>query len=468
MLDGTENLTGTAPVSATDITRIVALRDASLATLTQAVDTLAETFAETDRVRKDLAGVLRGNSIYTGEDKHGADVVFGTVHNPDRAKQNLRRALDVAVWRGLMELTGFNRLMDATAREAFERQLQGDNVPEISDSNVRATFAQLFEDSDTIFKRGIATAFSRLDRRFKSHDGFKIGARVIITGVCGFWNLTNRARDVLVDIERAFAVLDGQAPDAEFLPWRLDPSQTYETRYFRVRTFQNGNAHLWMVRDDLVDKVNRLLASYYGEVLPDAWETASQDPSRAKRSTSTAVSADLQFYPTPAAVAAKLAEHVRTGDRVLEPSAGEGAIAAAALAAGAGRVDCVEVDPGRVAVLSVRFGRNDRVAVRRANFLELVPDPVYDVVLMNPPFYGTHYMEHVRHAMQFLKPRGRLLAVLPATVEFGESRAHNEFRTWAARQGWGREFRVSDLPDGSFKESGTNVSTCVLELQRTL
>ena len=468
MLDATEQLTGTAPVSATDITRVVALRDASLATLTQAVDTLVETFAETAQVRKDLAGVLRGNSLHTGEDRYGADVVFGGIHNPDRTKATLRRALDVAVWRGLMDITGFNRLMDATAREAFERQLQGDDVPEVSEQTVRATFAQLFEDADTIFKRGIATAFSRLDRRFKSHDGFKVGARVIITGVCGFWNLKDRARAVLADIERAFAVLDGQAPDAEFIPWRLEPARTYETRYFRIRTFQNGNAHMWMLRDDLVEKVNRLLASYYGEVLPDAWETASQDPARAKRSQSTALSADLQFYPTPAAVAARLAERVRLGDRVLEPSAGEGAITAAALAAGAGRVDCVEVDPGRVAVLSGRFGRDERVSVRRGNFLELVPEPVFDVVLMNPPFYGTHYMAHVRHAMQFLKPMGRLIAVLPATVEFGETEAHKEFRHWAARQGWGREFRVSDLPDGSFRESGTNVSTCVLELQRPM
>lgn len=468
MLDSTERLTGTAPVSATDITRVVALRDASLATLTAAVDSLAETFAETDRVRKDLAGVLRGNSLHTGEDRYGADLVFGSMSNPDRAKTKLRRDLDVAVWRGLMALTGFATLMDATAREAFERQLQGDDVPEVSEDTVRATFAALFEDADTIFKRGIATAFSKLDRRFKSHDGFKVGSRIIITGVCGFWTIGSRARDLLTDIERAFAVLDGQAPDAEFIPWRLDPGKTYETRYFRVRTFQNGNAHLWMLRDDLVEKVNRLLASYYGEVLPDAWETASQDPARANRSTSTAVSADLQFYPTPKSVAERIAERVRAGDRVLEPSAGEGAIAAAALGAGAGRVDCVEVDPGRVSVLSGRFGREDRVSVRRANFLELVPEPIYDVVLMNPPFYGTHYMAHVRHAMEFLRPYGRLLAVLPATVEFGESKAHQEFRAWARRyQGWGRDdFRVQDLPDGSFRESGTNVSTCVLELTK--
>ena len=471
-----------SPVASTDITRIVSLRDTSLATLTAAVDTLVETFAATDAVRKDLAGVLLGNGIHTGADKYGADVVFGSIYDPDKAKANLRRSVDVAVWRGLMAMTGFNRLMDATAKEAFDLQLQGDDVPEVSEETVRATFAQLFEDADTIFKRGIATAFSKLDRRFKSHDGFKLGARVVISGAFDttFGSTTyGRAWDTIADIERAFAVLDGVPPDPRALERAVDESRKgggygpkqseAQTRYFRIKGFMNGNAHLWFVRDDLVERVNRLLASFYGDVLPDAWETASQDPARANRSQSTAVSTDLQFYPTPGAVAKTVAGERLRDERVLEPSAGEGAMAAAALNAGAARVDCVEVDPARAATLSGRFGRDGRVSVRRANFLELVPDPVYDAVLMNPPFFGVHYMAHVRHAFEFLRPGGTLRAVLPSTVEFGETKAHVEFRKWAMARGaktYGGEFKVCDLPMGSFKESGTNVSTCILTLEK--
>lgn len=457
-----------APVASTNITRIVSLRDSSLATLTAAVDTLDATFAATAAVRKDLAGVLRGHSIYAGRDSTGSDAIFGSIYNPDRAKDKLRRDLDVAVWRGLMELTGFQNLMDATAREQFSRQLEGDDVPEVTEATVRATFAGLFEDADTIFKRGIATAFSRLDRRFKSHDGFKIGARVIISGLIQglpFSSRSDRAHAMLLDIERAFAVLDGVPPNAEVLPYSVTRKHVYETPYFRIRTFQNGNAHLWMKRDDLVRRVNKLLGDYYGDVLPDAWETAHQDPARADRSRSTAVSADLQFYPTPGAVATTIADGCR-GRRVLEPSAGEGAMAAAALAAGADRVDCVEVDPGRVSALSCRFGRDARVSVRRANFLETTPDPVYDPVVMNPPFFGTHYMQHVRHAFDSLAPGGQLRAVLPATVEFGDSQAHRDFRAWAERYISRREFYVCDLPDSSFRDSGTNVSTCILTLNK--
>jgi len=372
--------------------------------------------------------------------------------------------------------------MDATAKEAFELQLQGDDVPEVSEDTVRATFASLFEDADTIFKRGIAMAFSKLDRRFKSHDGFKLGARVVITRAFDttFGSTTyGHSWDTIGDIERAFAVLDGVAPNSRALERAVDESRkgggygpkqsVAETRFFRLKGFQNGNAHLWFTRDDLVEKVNRLLSEYYGAVLPDAWETASQDPARANRVRSTEVSTELQFYPTPSDVAAKVAGENLRGLRVLEPSAGEGAMAAAAIKAGAARVDCVEVDPVRVSVLSGRFGRDSRVTVRRANFLETIADPVYDLVVMNPPFFGTHYMSHVRHAFDFLQPGGKLRAVLPATVEFGESKAHVEFRKWAMAHGaktYAGEFQVSDLPMGSFKESGTNVSTCILTLEK--
>ena len=37
-----------------------------------------------------------------------------------------------------------------------------------------------------------------------------------------------------------------------------------------------------------------------------------------------------------------------------------------------------------------------------ANFLSVAPEPIYDAVVMNPPFEGTHCLDHVRHAYDFL------------------------------------------------------------------
>ena len=107
--------------------------------------------------------------------------------------------------------------------------------------------------------------------------------------------------------------------------------------------------------------------------------------------------------------------------------------------------------------------------VTEANFLEVPPDPSYDAVVMNPPFYGTHYMKHVMHAYEFLKPGGKLIAILPATVQIGTTRKHKSFRKWATSRMRFREFDqgITDLPVGSFKESGTGVSTVVMELEKS-
>lgn len=88
--------------------------------------------------------------------------------------------------------------------------------------------------------------------------------------------------------------------------------------------------------------------------------------------------------------------------------------------------------------------------VLTANFLQVDPSPTYDVVLMNPPFYGKHYQKHVEHARRFLKPGGRVLAILPITAL--TDHGYIEAGRWL-RDRW------EDLPVGAFSESGTNINT---------
>jgi hypothetical protein len=68
---------------------------------------------------------------------------------------------------------------------------------------------------------------------------------------------------------------------------------------------------------------------------------------------------------------------------------------------------------------------------------------------MNPPFYGKHYVKHVLHALKFLKPGGKLTAILPASARYDHKLLDG---------------RWSDLPVGSFSESGTNINTTVLTM----
>src|SRR6185437_8743952 len=144
-----------------------------------------------------------------------------------------------------------------------------------------------------------AECFSDLDRRFRSHDGWKIGSRVILSyafGTFGGWNYHRNQRDTLMDIERVFYILDGRRMPPgyagivgaveESRGRGMDPRQSYtESEFFRVRGFKNGNAHVWFKRDDLVEKVNKLLAEYYGAVIPEEREPDKADPLKAPKTT---------------------------------------------------------------------------------------------------------------------------------------------------------------------------------------
>jgi predicted RNA methylase len=161
---------------------------------------------------------------------------------------------------------------------------------------------------------------------------------------------------------------------------------------------------------------------------------------------------DEGWFPTPAPVIARMLElaELAPGMEVLEPSAGEGAIASAVAAAGC-VVDCVEMNAKRAAVA---YAAGIARSVTMADFLALPARPgAYDRVVMNPPFAGKADMAHVRHALKFLSPGSVLVAVMSSSVMHREDRETTEFRAMWDRAGGTFE----PLPEDAFKASGTGV-----------
>jgi predicted RNA methylase len=167
------------------------------------------------------------------------------------------------------------------------------------------------------------------------------------------------------------------------------------------------------------------------------------------------------YFPTPAPIVQQLLDHaqIKPGMRVLEPSAGRGAIALAAVRAGA-VVDCVEIQPEHGNALAAHRERN--ITIITADFLTTDPRPVYDRVVMNPPFARQADIAHVKHAWQALKPGGRLVAVMSAGITFRQTSAAVAFRSRLEALGG----ELHPLPEGSFKESGTGVNTVIAVLPK--
>lgn len=471
------------------IDEVVGHRAAALQLMTEAAQ-MMEDALKVAQAAHAAAERAHAGAVFVSTDRAGRPEYRRLFEGIDvqRSLTTFRHYLDSRCWNRLLVLTGMHHLMDAQARREFEAQLAGDDVPEVTVDNARMTLETIFGDRHRIFRRGLAEAFSELDRRFKSHDGFKIGSRIILTRLVdadGFFsrhNTGNPALRALEDVERIFGVLDGQPPQIGALADAIAQSRSggwgarqsvVESDFFRVRIFKNGNAHLWMRRDDLVERVNLELAAWYGEVLPDGVPPdVNADDLRGR---STALRTSLQFYATPPAAAAALLREVYlpAGARVLEPSAGDGALLRAVSQRAVAdprqrglRVDAVEVDPGRVATLRGLRLPGVALHVQPANFLTWPVQPVYDAVLMNPPFHGTGWAQHVMHAFDAVKPGGSLHAILPITAETGTSKAHDAFRAWATQHSRWSELRFEDLPPGSFAESGTNVNTVILRLYK--
>lgn len=171
-----------------------------------------------------------------------------------------------------------------------------------------------------------------------------------------------------------------------------------------------------------------------------------------------------QYFPTPPAVVSRLLDlaAVEPGMVVLEPSAGRGAIAYPLAAAGA-HVDCYELDEDNYRhLLDHRPDDAPHIGVTQADFLAVPPNPIYDRVVMNPPFTKGADVQHVRHALRFLKPSGLLVAVMSWGVTCGGGEAAR-FRGLVEQRGGS----VESVPSGAFAAAGTDVDTILVTIPAT-
>lgn len=385
----------------------------------------------------------------------GMTLDSGRVSVRDMEKHLLKSA-----WRHAHKGLQIERIATAADKRRIAAMLE--NPPEFTIDALREQFGDYLLKPRFHILRGLAEAFSDLDQAYKSHERIKIGVkglpkRVILNNVEGYGSW---GKDRLENIINALAAIQG-LPMVTWAELRLmfkdgealregglceDPnsSRYCEQKHIEVvgrdiwlKKYANGNGHLYFGERALYD-INKGLAEFFGEVLADCPEE------RPKKATGTAVSKDLQYYPTPVEVVQRVLGEVdlRGGKKVLEPSCGCGRFMDIIREQG-GDVFGIEYDAGRVVEC-----RSKGHSVLQANFLETVPVAEYDLVVMNPPFAGRHYMKHLKHAMKYLKEGGALYSVLPASAWYD----HGEV------QGLGR-CTWRDLPVASFSESGTNIPT---------
>lgn len=138
------------------------------------------------------------------------------------------------------------------------------------------------------------------------------------------------------------------------------------------------------------------------------------------------------------------------GKRMLEPSAGDGALAEPARAAGA-KVLAVEIDGSSAQILR---DKGFEVVERDFLSLSLADVGLFDVVIANPPFTKDQDITHVIHMWRFLRPGGVLVSLTSPGWRTGRTKAQRNFRAFVENIG----AEVEALAAGAFKASGTKVS----------
>lgn len=240
-------------------------------------------------------------------------------------------------------------------------------------------------------------------------------------------------------------ILDGSALDGHAL--RLPPGALPRNTYLAVNKVieaaggkwdRKAKAHLF--EGEAADVMDQIIAT--GEVISKKQE--------------------MQQFWTPPELAERVIElaKIERGHKVYEPSAGKGALLRAMLPFRPDLLVCaneidLELKKGLVTEFYHWFGAG---GCGCTDFLTIASIPRFDRICMNPPYARQADIRHVSHAMGFLKPGGRLVAIMSAGTMFRENSLAVAFRaTIAALDG-----RFEMLPAGSFKESGTMVSACVL------
>jgi phospholipid N-methyltransferase len=175
---------------------------------------------------------------------------------------------------------------------------------------------------------------------------------------------------------------------------------------------------------------------------------------------------EFQYFPTSPDIARRLLTFGPTVGvhRVLEPSAGQGAIVEAILQRYKylKEVSCCELMPQNMAVLRAKKG----VRIIGEDFLQLgfEFDNFFDLIVANPPFANNQDIDHIRKMYDVCNPGGTIVSI--ASIHWHESTHKKEkaFKSWLEELG----AEIHFLPPGTFEHAGTKIASCYIYINKPI
>ena len=170
---------------------------------------------------------------------------------------------------------------------------------------------------------------------------------------------------------------------------------------------------------------------------------------------------EFQFFGTPDALADRLVElaNPTENEEILEPSAGQGAIVKAINRfCSPNRVSCYELMPLNQTFLS----KISNVSLLGDDFLKHNTESKFDTIIANPPFSKNQDIDHIYKMYDCLKDKGRLVSMCSPHYQHASGKKETAFKQWLSDV----NADVQEVKAGAFKESGTNIRTVIVVIDK--
>ncbi|BFI51059.1 DUF4942 domain-containing protein [Yersinia pseudotuberculosis] len=277
VIDEPQVLTGhTDVICSTSIERIITVRNTALVQ----IDALIHQLEDISAITSSIGGGIAKDWAMRQDFRTGC----WFMEKAETAMKVITCNLDRGIWQDLMKKSGMLSLMDAQARDQWYRNLEGDNIPAVSEANILSTFEQLHQQKDEVFERGVINLFKGLSWHYKTNSPCRFGKKLIISNLvsCNQWGFTlnqGYRRDQLADLERMLHLLHGKAiPDnrgdvtsrlSGHIHANSHMAKDYQDDYFLIKYFMKGSAHLTFRKPELIDKMNGIIAKHYPGMLAE-------------------------------------------------------------------------------------------------------------------------------------------------------------------------------------------------------
>jgi phospholipid N-methyltransferase len=176
---------------------------------------------------------------------------------------------------------------------------------------------------------------------------------------------------------------------------------------------------------------------------------------------------EFQFFPTPDELADEMVRYlgIEEYDLLLEPSAGQGAIIKAIHRSKPQQLvhycELMELNRTFLNKLSnVQFITDDFLKLRRSP----VTLGIFDKIIANPPFSKNQDITHIRQMWDCLKPGGRIVTIASRHWQYSSNKTETTFKNWLNEI----DTDIMEVEAGIFKESGTNIATCLLIIDKPI